>query len=119
VQGSLHTLVETLGIGDYLEMPIDPEEVRAVGDGLVAQLVDAVDGYGTNAYLTSFVIVARVRSEPTEQYPADSGQTIVVPAPLSGVDDRTQSEYLIATLEDALQVVRQPRIDPDDLPSLD
>jgi hypothetical protein len=104
-------------------MPVDPEVARVVAHELADQIADALVGeWGDNAHVTAIGVAARVRFEPTEADPSDSGQTVVT-YNFAGKDPRSANEteraYVARLFETAAEVARTPPVDPEDLPTLD
>ncbi len=100
-------------------MPIDRDNLRAAADELVETLLQAVDGYGENAYPTALALVVRIRSEPTPEHPVDTGQTILFPNVAPGAPEEDRRAYLVHMLEEAVQLARRQPVDPRDLPPLE
>jgi hypothetical protein len=101
-------------------MPVDPEQARVVAHELADQIAEALTGdWGEHVYVTAIGIAARVRFEPTDADPSDSGQTLVV-FNVGGQDARSAGEleraYAAQLFETATEVARTP---PADLPPLD
>lgn len=104
-------------------MPVDPEVARVVAHELADQIADALVGeWDDQAYVTAIGVAARVRSEPTEVDPSDSGQTLIA-YNVAGKDprsaDKTERVYAVQLFETAAQAARTTPVDPQDLPPFD
>lgn len=100
-------------------MAIDSDPLEAAGGQLVDRLLEAVDGYGENANVTSLALVARVRLLPAPAHPVNTGQTLVFANVAPGLSEEDTRRYLAHALEEALGLVQSPRVDLESLPSLD
>jgi hypothetical protein len=104
-------------------MPVDPEVARVVAREVADQVADALVGeWGNHANVTAIGVAARVRFEPTDLDPSDSGQTVIA-YNVVGKDarsaDKTERAYVVRLFETAAEIARTPPVDPQDLPPLD
>jgi hypothetical protein len=104
-------------------MPVDPEVARLVAREVADPVADALVGErGDHAYITAIGVAARVRFEPTELDPSDSGQTVIA-YNVAGKDARSADEneraYAVQLFETAAETAPTPPVDPEDLPPLD